>query len=108
MSWILRRLHAGALALVVTAALCIAGDAGRQQIAQAQQGDECHPWQHRDRDGDCVDDSGMTVHPGGYQGGPRQICWVRATCLCRSGEYPGRGTCSPCSQTGQQVVCIPR
>jgi hypothetical protein len=69
--------------------------------------DGCRPYQHRDENGRCVDDPGVTHHGEGYEPRPGEQCWVVMLCLCREGQYPSGESCSPCSTNGKEVVCKP-
>ncbi len=63
--------------------------------------EECHPWQHKDENGNCVDNSNVTHHHGHYEPQPGETCWVE--CLCEEGQSPSDSSCSPCSYVG--MVC---
>jgi hypothetical protein len=75
---------------------------GQRPLTPVQQKeDECHPWQHKNQNGECVDDPGVEHHHGHYDQGPGEQCWVE--CLCEDGQYPSGNSCSPCSYVG--MVC---
>jgi hypothetical protein len=70
------------------------------RLAQSDQ-QQCHPWQIRDSNGNCVD-APNTFHPGvGYNPGQGEMCW--AECECMNGAEPAADNCAPCSYVGQ--VC---
>lgn len=73
-----------------------------QDQSQPQQGnDQCQPWQHKDENGNCVDNPNVVHHHGDYTPEPGETCWVE--CMCQEGEYPSGNSCSPCSYVG--MVC---
>jgi hypothetical protein len=92
-----------------TAKLLLCGGALMLAILAASVGgatasqDDCKPWQHKNADGDCVDNPGVTRHHGHYEPSPAEQCWDE--CLCYEGEYPRGNSCSPCSFVG--TVCMP-
>lgn len=73
---------------------------------QASQGqddkNQCHPWQEKDKNDNCVDKPGVEHHHGHYEPQKGEKCWVE--CLCKEGESPADSSCAPCSYVG--VVCM--
>ena len=66
--------------------------------------DRCPPYQYKDDNGNCVDKPGTEHHHGHHEPESGEECWDE--CLCREGQYPSGGSCSPCSYEG--TVCTPR
>jgi len=69
--------------------------------AVEQQKDECPPLQHKNANGECVDDPNVIHYHGSHNPLPGETCY--AECLCYEGQYPINDNCSPCSYVG--VVC---
>ena len=76
-------------------------------IAQEQE-DRCKEWQHRDSDGDCVDNRDVHHFEGHHEPAHGEQCWVVTKCLCQQGQFPSSQSCSPCSYVGEETICVRR
>jgi len=84
--------------------LCLKSNAQPSPRVMAQNDqDECHPWQYRDHNGNCVDRPHVIHHHPGYEPTGGEQCWME--CLCQEGTYPSGNSCSQCSYVG--TVCMP-
>ena len=81
-------------------------EAVTQQLSQSQS-DTCdNPWQYKDSNGNCADKPNAEHHAHGQFPEGNEACWEVANCLCRTGLYPGSQSCTPCSLTRTEAICL--